>query len=213
MIEGSCAIPLAVPTAVPTASTQALSSEPATAEATPVPPKASSNEWIKRERQVRSMQDEEAALEELRKMQIPDFFSTLGDAKTVEKADDLEMSGSYSGEITFFDKKKYPSDWLIRMRIQYRSVDPAQSSSYITLSKKSDGKTFSTSRSNRDGIVNQNFSRPGGSRALLVNVYGDDGYIQIYPLAGAHRTWVGNYYNKVKVGNYEFAGQVVLNRQ
>jgi hypothetical protein len=193
MIEGSCAIPLTAATPLAAATPSTMSSEPApTPEQTPLAPKTSSNEWVKMERQLRTIHDEEKALEELRNMQIPDFFGALTEAKNVESADDLEMNGTYVGDITFFDKKAFPSDWNIRMRIQFRSTDTAQNNSYITLSKKSDNKTFSTSRSNRDGIVKQNFSRPGGSQALIVNVYGDDGYVQIYPLGGNRRTWVGN---------------------
>lgn len=217
MIEGACAIPMAAatPLPAPTSTPMSSSSDGAPLAATNSPtPRAAPNTWIQGEKELLRIQSEEHALEELKKIAIPDIYATLTTATSLDNADQLEMKGTYTGEINFFDKKAHPTDWNIKIRIQYDSrAAEASNNSYITLSNKSDGKTFSTSRSNRNGIVSQNFSRSPGSRALLVNVYGDDGYIQIYPLGGnGTRTWVGNYYHKKKIGQYEFAGQVTLNR-
>ncbi len=55
----------------------------------------------------------------------------------------------------------------------------------------------------------KDFMRPDGSRALIVDAYDGDGYIQIY-MIGGKQSWVGNYYEKTGLGEFKMVGQVHL---
>lgn len=209
LLDAACAI--AAPTPVVTA-TPTPTSTPQISQENPKPtPTPNPQTWTRGENRVTNARDEAEALEELRKLEIPDLFSTLKESKNLSTREALDIDGHFQGEISFFDRKTHKTDWYIEWQVQYRSATK-EGSSYIALTRKSDGKTFSRTRSGTEkGLVTDNFMRPAGSRAMIVNVYGDDGYIQIYPL-GNKNTWVGNYYEKAKLGEYQMIGQVRLNK-
>lgn len=165
-------------------------------------------EWAKKEDHLLEIRDEKEAFDELRKMPIPDLYSTLRKSRDATAAEALMIEGRFQGEITFFNHKEYKTDWLIEWEVRLKSVDKANGSSEIMLTRKSDGVTFSHARGS--GTFKE-FLRVDGSKALIVNVQGDDGYIQVYPLNNTEQ-WVGNYYEKKKSGTYEFVGQVRLNK-
>lgn len=210
LLDAACAIaaPTPIPSVTPTPepTPQMMSQE--TPKPTPTPaPRA----WTRGESRVYGSHDEFEALAELRKLEIPDLFSTLKDSKSLNNREAMDIDGRFQGEISFFDRKTHKTDWYIEWEVQYQSATK-DGRSFIALTRKSDGKTFSRTRSGTGkGLVTDNFMRPVGSKALIVNVYGDDGYIQIYPL-GNKNTWVGNYYEKAKLGEYKMVGQVKLNK-
>ncbi|MNL57871.1 hypothetical protein D3C87_1814620 [compost metagenome] len=80
----------------------------------------------------------------------------------------------------------------------------------MTLTDKANGKTFSRTRG---GGNLKDFMKVPGSKAIFVDVYGNDGYVQIYPLNGNPSVWVGNYYEKTGLGTFRMSGQVRLIRQ
>ena len=76
----------------------------------------------------------------------------------------------------------------------------------IVLSKN--GKAFSTS----DGDDLKKFqSSASDPSAILVNAYGDDGYMQLYPADRLNRL-IGNFYLKEKLGSYKRVGIVTLEK-
>lgn len=213
MLEGACAIPglNTTPTPTPTPEQSQMSVAQATATSTPET-KLAVPGWIQSEKKIASMRNEEEALEQLRKNPIEDIFDTLKATTVMSRKDALDIDGRFEGEINFFDKKKHKTDWIVYWEVNLSGAGgnnkPASGRALITLTNKSDGKTFS--RSSGSNTL-KDFVRAPGSNALIINVYGDDGYIQIYPI-GDKDHWVGNYYEKVKMGQYNFAGQVRINR-
>jgi hypothetical protein len=207
-IPGLAATPGIIAAAAASSAAPALSSEPPIAASPVATSVVPGSEWIKNEAALLALQDERAALEELRKMEIKDLFSTLKGSGAVDNSDVLQIEGVYSGTISFFDRKLHKSDWRIRWEVQGATQEPLDASMLITLTDKGTGKTFSRSRS-KSGPLKE-FMKAPGSKGLIVNVYGDDGYIQIYPLNGDTRNWVGNYYGKTGLGAYALMGQVRL---
>ncbi len=208
LLEGSCAIPGLAPTVtpVPSATPQQsnMSAAPSpTPSGTPTKPA-----WILNEKRLANLSNEEDVLNSLKKNPIDDLFTTLKSSADISHDDALSIEGRFQGEIQFFNRKKHNTDWILYWEISLAAQNKASASSLITLTKKSTGETFSRSRGNQ---ILKNFVRVDGSKALIVNVYGDDGYVQIYPVGGNDH-WVGNYYEKGKIGEYLFTGQVVLNR-
>lgn len=208
LLEGSCAIPGLNVTPTPSATPQ--QSNMSTPEPTPSPtPKKP--KWILNEVRIAHMDREEDMLSLMKKEPITDLFDTLKSSRDVNRNEALAIQGRFQGEISFFDHKAHKSDWIVYWEVNVKSGTDASGSSLVTLTRKSDGNTFSRSRSG-SGPFN-NFMRPAGSQALIVNVYGDDGYIQIYQVGGSSDVWAGNYYEKDgKIGQYKMAGQVTLNR-
>jgi hypothetical protein len=72
----------------------------------------------------------------------------------------------------------------------------------------SNGKTFSRTSG---GGKPKHFLGLSNSQGVLVNVYGDDGYIQIYPVRRLDKIY-GNYYEVKAPGQAEMTGAVVLQR-
>lgn len=213
MLEGACAIPGLNTTPTPVATPEQSQMSVAQATATPVPEtKPSTPAWIQTEKKIAVMTNEDEVLEQLRKNPIEDIFDTLKSTTVMNRKEAVDIDGRFEGEISFFDKKKHKTDWIVYWEVNLNggtsNNKPASGRALITLTNKSDGKTFS--RSSGTNTL-KDFVRAPGSNAFIINVYGDDGYIQIYPV-GDKDHWVGNYYEKVKMGQYNFAGQVRVNR-
>ncbi len=94
------------------------------------------------------------------------------------------------------------------MRLDITILDRRKVNAYLvmSLSNKADGKTFS--RSTGGGNL-KNFMKVSESKALFVEVYGGDGYVQIYPLNGNSHVWIGNYYEKQGPGTFRMTGKFV----
>ncbi|WP_413943511.1 hypothetical protein [Bdellovibrio sp. HCB-162] len=208
LLDAACSIAAPTATPVPSPEPSPMMSQE-TPQPTPTPaPKAN---WTRSEYKVRQARDEAEALEEARKLEIPDFFDAIKSSGAISNQEAQAVSGHFQGEITFFDRKAHKSDWFIEWEIPYNKN--SKDDTFITLTDKRNGKTFSRTRTgNGKSMLSGNFSSPAGSKAVIVNVYGDDGYIQIYPRDNRGATWVGNYYEKEKLGQYKMAGQVTLNR-
>lgn len=179
-----------------------------TAPETPKPSPKQNLTWLREELRLVNENNAEDALRDLKKMIIPDFFSAVQSAQSMTTQDALAIEGKFAGEINFINRKDNKSDWLIEWEVHLRSPTSMTGPMLITLTNKSNGKVFSRTKGNTPG---KDFMKIPGSRGLLVNVYGDDGYIQIYPFENKN-TWLGNYYGKVKLGTYQMTGQVRLNR-
>lgn len=214
LLEKSCGVPATQPVGAvqaPTISPKTTSLNESNAETPAAATLAPSQfDWTKKEDKLLEIRNEREALEELRRMAIPDLFSTLKDSTGLKGSEAMTIDGRFEGEITFFNRKEHKTNWLIEWEVHLKSASKVSGSSYIALTRKSDGQTFS--RSSSDSGPLDNFLRLTASKALIVNVYGDDGFIQIYPLNNNTNRWVGNYYERKKLGTYEFAGQVHLNK-
>ncbi|MDG0815236.1 hypothetical protein [Bdellovibrio svalbardensis] len=209
LLEGACAIPGLAPAVTPTPSPAPQQSNMSTPPAATTPTIVKTPAWILNEKRIANMDREEDILRALKQNPIEDLFTTLKSSHDISRGEALIIEGRFQGEIHFFDRKKHKSDWILYWEINdITAQGRTSSSSLITLTEKSNGKTFSRSRGNQ---MLKNFTRPDGSKALIVNVNDDDGYIQIYPVGGTDQ-WVGNYYEKSKIGEYNFVGQVTLNR-
>jgi len=186
------------------------SSAPAVVTAPPSvsPPRKQTPRWMNEERRLLNETSEADARRDLKKMQIPDLFAAIQTAQPVGMQDAQAINGRFSGEILFSDRKDHKSDWLIEWEVNLRPGATPLGSTSIVLTNKADGKVISRTRGDRPG---KDFMKIPGSRGLIVNVYGDDGYIQIYPFEDGN-TWLGNYYEKVKLGSYKMSGQVSLHR-
>lgn len=211
LLDASCGLPkpaLAATVAPPPSSAPPMSTPvSAVAEAKPTPQPSL---WQRMDRKIMSLSDEQAALEALKDAVIPDLFATLKTAKPIDNKTFQDIYGHFQGEIVFFDRKKNKSDWIIEWKLTQSNVPR---SSYIYLTSKATGKTFSkTTGDGTKGWVDNNFSRDPSSKSIIVNVYADDGYIHIYPFNGNPSVWVGNYYSKKSLGEYELTGQVRVNR-
>lgn len=175
---------------------------------TPRPTPKQTPQWIRDELRVANASNDIDALRDLKRMEIPDFFSAVQSAQPISTQDALAVDGKFAGEINFFDRKENKSDWLIEWEVHLQSATSLKGPMVIALTNKSTGKVFSRTKGTTLG---KDFMKIPGSRGLLINVYGDDGYIQIYPFDNKN-TWLGNYYGKVKLGTYKMTGQVRLGR-
>lgn len=215
MLEGSCTIPAAqAQTPAPTA--PAMTSHPAPTEGDPSSPQALTaskpgNEWISHEKALLEVRDENLALEELKKMEIKDLFSTLTSSSTLSTKNSSGIQGVYNGEITFFDRKTHKSDWLITWDVRLRQPNKEDAYALVILSKKDSGEVISRSQTSSGPL--QDYMTVSGSAALIVNIRAEKAYIQIYPLNGNTQVWVGNVYEQKKRGEYIMTGQVRLNKQ
>lgn len=173
-------------------------------------PTVNVDQWKQLEGTLASNQSENQAFDELKKMEITDLYASLRTSTTLSVKNSSPFLGVMTGEITFFDRRKHKSDWLIT--IDTRIKDPNIEDAYvlITLTDKNTGKTFS--RSNTSSGPMQDYMNIPGSKALVINIRADQNYIQIYPF-GRDQVWIGNVYDQVKRGEYAMVGQVRLTKQ
>ena len=208
LLDASCGIPAAVAaTPAPTAPMSSTSANTATAEVKPTP---ATSTWQKLDNKLLSIRDETVMMEELKAAVIPDLFATLKTAKPIDNKTFQDIYGHFQGEIVFFDRKKNKSDWIVEWKLVDSNVPR---SSYIYLTKKTTGETFNrTTGIGTKKWADNFFFKDPASKSMIVNVKGDDGYIHIYPFGGSPSVWIGNYYEKKSLGEYEIAGQVRVNR-
>ncbi|MFV8257280.1 hypothetical protein ACNQKP_05730 [Bdellovibrio bacteriovorus] len=210
MLDGTCNIP-----AAQTQNPTAMTSNPAPAEANPTAPTPAPakpvNEWINHEKTLLEVRDETLALEELKKMEIKDLFSTLKSSSALSTKNSNGIQGFYAGEITFFDRKTHKTDWLITWDVRLRKPNKEDAYALVILAKKDNGEVISRSQTSSGPL--QDYMTVPGSAGLIVNIRADKAYIQIYPLNGNTQIWVGNVYEQKNRGEYTMTGQVRLNKQ
>lgn len=180
------------------------------AAATPAPNPHANPAWRSLEVRIANERDPDQALETLRRMEIPDIMSTLQGSKDLRMREALEVEGHFMGDIRFFNRKVHKSDWSIEWQVGLKRGSKVNGEGFIRITDKADGKQLS--RTGFDSGSLKDFQKPDGGRGLIVDVYGNDGYIQIYQLGGSNDMWVGNFYEKIGLGKFEMSGQVVLNR-
>lgn len=163
-------------------------------------------QWKRDEDTLMASSNEPEALEHLKKLEIKDFSTNIKNAPSIGSGNIREISGTYRGDITFSDKKKHETDWILEWTVLMDN-DRMGGNASMNLTRKNDNVTFSRG----SGDITNVFSRSGSSEALIVNVYNEKGYIQIYPFQKGE-TWIGNYYEKEKSGQYIMSGQVSLHR-
>ena len=145
------------------------------------------------------------AKDALKSLENKDLFSALKSAEPLTDRKFEIIMGHYTGEISFFDNKP---GWIIEWDMNLRKTAKGwQGNQLITLT---DAKGQIFSRYTGDGAVKQ-LSADSNSQAIFVNVQGDDGYLQIYPVRHLDKIY-GNYYGKKGLGEFVAKGTVVLQK-
>lgn len=148
---------------------------------------------------------ENEALKLLKDLEIKDLLPELKNNKILSQKQLNLINGKFAGVVTFDDKKEpWRIEWDVNAEIVNGKVKGKQ---LMTLSNSK--KTFSTSRG--DGELTDFSAFAGDSSAILINSYGDDGYIQLYPFASTGK-FFGNYYLKEKNYIFKKIGIVFLER-
>lgn len=208
-LDSACILP---PTTPPMATPSPPKIQAAVlAEEKTLPTAKAQPEWINQEKGLLEIRDEHLALEELKKMGIKDLYSTLREGTALSTKNSSGILGTYAGEITFFDRKKHKTDWLITWDVRLRNPNKEDAYALVVLSRKDNGDVISRSQTSRGPL--QDYMTVSGSNALIVNIRTDKAYAQIYPLNGNTQIWVGNVYEQLKIGEYALVGQVRLVRQ
>lgn len=140
----------------------------------------------------------------LKQVEVPDFFNELKSATTLSEDQAAQINGRFSGNINF--ESDDAASWLMEMEItgQIKNGE-LKGRQKIVLSKN--GKVFS--RSTGKGNLKDFQAFAGDPSAILINVYGDDGYVQLYYFPRLDM-FSGLYYDKVSVGEFKKAGIVTL---
>ncbi|MBX3021374.1 MAG: hypothetical protein KF799_06810 [Bdellovibrionales bacterium] len=192
--------PADVPAMVNAAPTAAVQEE----EATPAPPVRA---WLAAEPAIQHARNEREAVHAVKEATIGDLFNELKRSVPLNAEQARELSGRYTGEVTFFDNSTaWKVDWTLRARADGSEI---QGRNDIKLSKN--GKMFS--HSSGRGKIDRGLSVGGdGSAAIFVAVYGDQGYFQLYSTEN-DALLVGNYYQRQGLDQFKQLGTVVLKRR
>lgn len=151
-------------------------------------------------------QRESEVSDSLSKLKIDDLFSELKSSRKLSEEEASLLNGRYVGEITFFNNKPLP--WTIEWSLNLRKSGTNWSGPQLIILTDSKGKVFSRSRNS--GIL-KDFSGMQDSSAILINVYGDDGYLQVYPAPQFGKLY-GNYYEKKGLDQFIQTGTAVLQK-
>lgn len=151
-----------------------------------------------------SAQTESEALKILKELEIKDIEKELKTAKTMSEKQLNMVKGKYVGVVNF-DNQKEP--WRIEWELSGEIVDGKVEGKQLIILSNSQ-KVFSRSRGN--GNIKDFAAFAGDSTAILINSYGDDGYIQLYPYAHTGKMF-GNYYLKEE-NTFKKIGIVLLEK-
>lgn len=145
------------------------------------------------------------ALSYLKEVEVKDLKSVLSEVSKVTSEQNLLLQGHYVGVVTFDDNTE---PWRIEWDVNSEFRDgQLKGQSEIRLSNSK--KVFS--RSGGQGDIKDFSAWAKDSQAILVNSYGDDGYIQLYYLSHLNK-FVGNYYLKDKSGSFRKTGTTFLEK-
>ncbi|MBC7369922.1 MAG: hypothetical protein H7326_00040 [Bdellovibrionaceae bacterium] len=177
---------------------------------TPTPDGAASSvgvnsQWQNHESSVSRLQDDQSAFASILKLSIPDIPGVVSGSRGLRPREAALIEGRFVGEIKFIKHDIHKSDWNLEWEVVLSNSLKVEGSGYILISDKADGKQLSRTRFGPGSL--KDFMKPSGSRAMIINVYGDDGYVQLYPLGNDSSVWGGNYYEKKKDGKFELIGQ------
>lgn len=164
--------------------------------------------WKSNDLKIMSSTTEREVADQLAKSEIKDLKTELRAAVPITQKQLDVINGKYEGVITFFEVNNKP--WRVDWEIEGQMVNGhAEGKNWITLAN--DKKVFSRSRG--DGKFKNFEAFSGGTQAILVNAYGDDGYMQLYPVEGMNKL-VGNFYLITDKKNDQFnrAGIVSLTK-
>lgn len=142
----------------------------------------------------------------LKSSEVPNFFDELKTAKIVGEEQLKVLNGRFLGQVAFDDSEK--QNWDLEMNINGQVYDgEAKGDKIVSLSKN--GKIFArtTGRGRIKGVLTMN-SDPS---AILIEVNGDEGFIQLYFMPRLD-IFSGIYYRKVAMGQFEREGTVKLSR-
>jgi hypothetical protein len=142
----------------------------------------------------------------LKQVEKKDFFEELKSAKQLTDEQLRILNGNYAGQVQFDEGEK--ENWDMELRLNgYVQNDLPQGDKLVVLSKR--GKVFS--RNTGKGKLKGISVLENDPNSFLVEVNGDDGYVQMYYLPRMDE-FAGIYYEKINVGQFERNGTVTLKR-
>lgn len=158
-----------------------------------------------KEEKLVSATSENEALKFLKDLEIPDLATEIKKTKMLSQKQLSMINGKFVGVVTFDNKAEpWRIEWDVNAEIVNGKVNGKQ---LITLSNSK--KVFS--RTNGNGEIKDFAAFANDSSAILINSYGDDGYIQLYPFTNTGK-FFGNYYLKSNDDKYKKIGIVFLER-
>lgn len=164
--------------------------------------------WERQEAQLEDLDSEGDVDDFLKKVTVKNLFDQLRAARSLNPSQVQALQGSFLGFVNFDDPNEKRWDVKLSFDGEVRG-EAIKGQAHVELSK--DGKRFSNSRSSGD--LSKNFtSFAGGSRGIIVEANGGDGYFQLYAPPRL-TSLVGVYYHKQGVGDFRRTGTVILVRQ
>ncbi|OQW53643.1 MAG: hypothetical protein A4S09_06990 [Proteobacteria bacterium SG_bin7] len=142
----------------------------------------------------------------LKQIEVKNLFEELKTAKVIGEDQLKILNGYFTGQVEF-DATDRPSwDVELRMSGQVLNEEP-RGDKVVSLSRN--GKVFA--RTTGKGRIKGVLSMSSDPNSILVEVNGDEGYIQMYYLPRLDE-FSGIYYHKVSIGEFEREGIVSLKR-
>lgn len=142
----------------------------------------------------------------LKKVEVKNLFEELKIAKVVGEDQLKVLNGFFTGQVDF-DEADRPS-WDMELRLNGQVLnEEARGDKLISLFKN--GKLFA--RTTGKGRIKGVMSMSGDPNSFLVEINGDEGYVQMYYFPRMDE-FAGIYYQKVGVGEFEREGTVTLKR-
>lgn len=142
----------------------------------------------------------------LKKVEVKNLFEELKTAKIVGEDQLKVLNGFFTGQVEF-DETDRPN-WDMELRLNGQVLnEEARGDKLISLFKN--GKLFA--RTTGKGRIKGVLSMSDDPNSFIVEVNGDEGYVQIYYFPRLDE-FSGIYYQKVSVGQFEREGTVTLKR-
>ena len=163
-----------------------------------------------KEKNVDELTDEIEAKNFLDSVALDELLDQIKSAKRATPAQFETVRGTFSGKLIFDDPVAKP--WDVEMQFEGTPTGESISGTVdIKMFKQGESKPFSHARGNGDDLKHvQGF--PGESQAILINVYGDDGYLQVYSPKRLGYL-IANYYHKKDVASFKKTGTATLYRR
>lgn len=163
-----------------------------------------------KEKGVDELANETQAKEFLDSVALDELFDQIKSAKRLTPGQFEAVRGTYTGKLQFDDTRENPWDVEIQLEgtPEGESINGAVD---IKMFKQGSAKPFSHARGKGNDLKNvQGF--PGDSQAILMNVYGDDGYLQVYAPKRLGYL-IANYYHKKDITSFKKTGTATLYRR
>jgi hypothetical protein len=148
----------------------------------------------------------------LKTVEIPDFFSEIRARTPLSSKQASLLNGIFKGKIHLDPSEDNDPEeariWDVEMETDGRFENGKFiGSSEIRMFRN--GRRFSRSTSGQGSTLENFAAFAGDDSAMLLNVYGDDGFVQLYYFPLLNR-FSGNYYGKKDIGQFEKRGRVSL---